>query len=73
MSERLMVVTVPTDVSAQLFPVGPTRLSCGAESIEMLPGEVAYVENGHIVAPRRILDQRLIGLITRLRKASRTA
>lgn len=45
---------------------GETRVVVGREMVALRPGEDAIVERGHIIAPRRILDERRADLGRRL-------
>lgn len=67
-SASTMVITVPSTERATVFAtsVGNSVVRVGEDAVSLLPGETAIVENGRIVAPKRILDERRSDLKRRL-------
>lgn len=63
---RLQVTVPPGSSPLTLRAVGQTLISSNGESVTLDVGESAIVERGHIVAPKRVLDERLAILTHKL-------
>lgn len=68
--KRTMEVSIPTGypAAAWIAPTGGTTVvvSSGGDNVRLQPGEDAIFENGRIVPPRRVLNERLASLTARL-------
>lgn len=66
-------VTAPTDKTARVFAtkVGETHVRVGDQVVTIRPGEDTLIENGRIIAPKRILDERRADLASRLAPLSK--